>query len=85
LPKDADDCWIDLTYGNTSVTTWNLVISPLNDPDLYWADQTRQLNPYMKILLVNGIYLPTTNSDSSVNSFSIPIETTINMKSFYKE
>lgn len=85
LPKDSEDCWIDLTYGNTSVITRNLVISPLNDPDLYRADQSRQLNPYTKILLVNGIYLPTTNPDSSINSFNVPIETTINMKAFYKE
>ncbi len=85
LPKDVEDCWINLTYGNTSVSTRNLVISPLNDPDLYWADQNHQFNPYMKILLVNSIYLPTANSNSSINSFNIPIATTINMKSFYKE
>lgn len=84
LPEGPDDCWVDLTYWNTSVPTRNLSISPLNDPDLYWADQSHQINPYVKILLVNGIYLPTTNS-SSINSFNIPIETTINMKDFYKE
>ncbi len=85
LPIDENDCWIDLTYGNTSVTAWNIAISPLNDPDLYWADDSRQLNPYMKMLLVNGIYLPTTNSKDSINSFNVTIETTINMKDFYKE
>lgn len=84
LPEGPDDCWVDLTYWNTSVPTRNLSISPLNDPDLCWADQSRQINPYMKILLVNGVYSPTTNS-SSINSFNIPIETTINMKDFYKE
>ena len=85
LPKDVDDCWVDLTYWSTNIFTWNISISPLNDPDLYWADQSRQINPYMKILVVNGIYLPTANSDSSINSFNIPIETTINMKDFYRE
>ncbi len=85
LPTDVDDCWVDLTYWNTSVPTRNLSISPLNDPDLYWADSSHQINPYMKILLVNGVYLPTSNSDSSINSFNIPIETTINMKDSYKE
>lgn len=85
LPADVDDCWVDLTYWNTSVPTRNLSISPLNDPDLYWADSSHQINPYMKILLVNGVYLPTSNSASSINSFNIPIETTINMKDSYKE
>lgn len=85
LPKDENDCWIDLTYWGTSVNTWNISISPLNDPDLYWAEQSRQINPYMKILLVNGAYLPTSNKEDSINSFNVPIETTINMKDFYKE
>lgn len=85
LPSDVDDCWVDLTYWSTSVYTWNISISPLNDPDLYRADASRQINPYMKILLVNGVYLPTLNSGSSINSFNIPIETTINMKDFYRE
>lgn len=85
LPANKDDCWVDLTYWGTSVYTRNLSISPLNDPDLYWKAQDKQINPYMKILLVNGVYLPTASSDSSINSFNIPIETTINMKDFYKE
>ena len=85
LPLDGDDCWVDLTYWGTSVDTWNISISPLNDPDLYWAEQSHQINPYMKILLVNGAYLPTSNKEDSINSFNVPIETTINMKDFYKE
>ena len=85
LPRDVDDCRTDLTYWGTSVFTWNISISPLNDPDLYWADQSRQINPYMKILLVNGVYLPTSNSGDSINEFNIPIQTTINMKDFYEE
>ena len=85
LPSGIDDCWVDLTYWGTSVYTWNISISPLNDPDLYWADQSRQINPYMKILVVNGVYLPTANSGSSITEFRIPIETAINMKDFYKE
>ncbi len=85
LPKDADDCWIELTYWNTNIYTWNMSISPLDDPDLYWADESRQINPYMKILAVNWVYLPTSNADDTINSFNIPIETTINMKDFYRE
>ena len=85
LPLDVDDCWADLTYWSTSIYTWNISISPLNDPDLYWSDQSRQINPYMKILVVNWVYLPTANADGSINSFIIPIETTINMKDFYRE
>jgi len=84
LPKDNNDCRIDLSYWNTTVTARNISISPLNDPDLYWAAQDKQLNPYMKILVVNGVYLPT-YLGNSITEFKVPIQTTINMKDFYKE
>ena len=84
LPSDVDDCRVDLTYGNTNVSTWNLIVSPINDPDLYRADDSHQINPYIKMLIVNSVYSPL-NSGSSITEFKIPIETTINMKSFYKE
>ena len=88
LPKDVDDCWIDLTYWDTSITARNLTISPLWDPDLFWAEERRQINPYMKIFVINGVYLPFTSKDSigsSILDFKVPLETTINMKDFYKE
>lgn len=84
LPADVDDCWVDLTYWNTTIKTRNISISPVNDPDLYWENQDKQINPYMKVLIVNGIYAPA-YSGSSITDFEIPIETTINMKDFYKE
>lgn len=89
LPKDADDCWADLTYWKTNLYTRTMEISPSWDPELYWADQDRQVNPYMKMLIVNGVYLPELMGDnipgSSIMDFKVPITTTINMKDFYRE
>ena len=85
LPQDVDDCWVDLTYWSTSIYAWNLSISPLNDSDLYWAEQDRQINPYMKIFVVNSIFSPLAYSGKSISEFKVPIETAINMKDFYKE
>ena len=85
LPADVDDCWVDLTYWSTSIYTWNLSISPLNDPDLYWMDENRQINPYMKIFVVNWLYSPIAYSGSTITEFKVPVETAINMKDFYKE
>lgn len=88
LPGSPDDCWIDLTYWSTSVYTWKITISPLWDSDLYRAEGDRQINPYMKIFMVNGVYFPTFSNDmsigSSIESFKVPLETTINMKDFYR-
>ena len=85
LPEDENDCRIDLTYWSTSIYTRNLSISPLNDPDLYWMDEDHQINPYMKIFVVNWLYSPIAYSGSSITEFKVPIETAINMKDFYKE
>jgi hypothetical protein len=85
LPSDVNDWWIDLTYGNTTIAARNISISPLNDPELYWIDQGKQINPYMRILTVNEIYSPYSYSGNSILEFKVPLETTINMKDFYKE
>lgn len=88
LPANVDDCRVDLTYGSTNVYTWNLSISPKWDPDLFWADENHQINPYMKIFVVNGVYFPQISSGSigsSILDFKVPLETTIDMKDFYKE
>lgn len=89
LPQDEDDCWTDLTYGKTNLYTWTMAISPTWDPELFWADQERQVNPYMEMLIVNWVYLPELMGDnvvgSSIMDFKVPVRTTINMKDFYKE
>ena len=64
---------------------WNVIISPINDSELYWADETRQTNAYMKILIVNGIYPPYYGTMAETAAeFKIPLETIINMKDFYR-
>ena len=87
LPKDVDDCWIDITQWATSVNLWNISISPLGDSDLFWAEQGHQINPSMKILVVNWVYVLAYEAplSASISNFKVPLETTINMKDFYKE
>ena len=88
LPSDVDDCWIDLTQWATNVHAWNISMSPLGDPDLFWAADERQINPSMKIMMVSGIYpvvYGTGYFSSSIGNFQVPLWTTINMKDFYEE
>ena len=88
LPFDVEDCWIDLTYGSTNIYSWNISISPLWDSDLFWAAPEHQWNTYMKIMTVNWVYIPTFfwswRTASSIKDFKVPLETTINMKDFYR-
>ena len=85
LPSNVDDCWIDLTYWATTVTARNISISPLWDADLYWAKEDRQINDYLKILIVNWVYMPYYNAPMSqtIGEFKVPLQTTFNMKDFY--
>lgn len=88
LPSNVDDCRVDLTYWKTNLYTRNISISPLWDPDLFWAEQDRQINPYMTIFILNWVYLPEffgKTAGSSIMDFKVPLKTTINMKDFYKE
>lgn len=87
IPADVDDCWVDINQWATTVRLWNISISPLGDSDLFWAEDNHQINPSMKILIVNWIYSAygTGYFSASINDFSVPLETTINMKDFYKE
>lgn len=88
IPATVDDCWVDITQWVTTVRLWNISISPLNDSDLYWADEDYQINPSMRLLIVNWVYgaiYGTGYFSSSINDFNVPLETTINMKDFYKE
>ena len=87
LPKDIDDCWIDLTQWSTTIISRNISISPLTDPALYWSSQDRQINPYVKILTVNSIYAPfyKWRMSESLADFKVPLQTTINTRSFYSE
>lgn len=88
LPQDADDCWVDFTQWSTNVSDWQISISPIGDADLYWADQSRQINAYMRIMTVNSIYGPALFSEwtvpESIKEFKVPLQTTINMKDFYR-
>lgn len=85
LPADSDDCWIDLTRWSTSILSWKIAISPTTDSELAWAKQERQINAYMKILVVNGLYPPYYGAlTDSAGDFKVPLETIINMKDFYR-
>ncbi len=88
LPSNQDDCWVDFTQWSTNVPDWKIAISPVWDADLYWAKEDKQINAYMRIMTVNSIYRPALFSEGSVpesiKSFKVPLQTTINMKDFYR-
>ena len=87
LPNDADDWWIDFTYWPTTVSMRNIWISPKGDSDLFRSLDSHQINPSMRIMVVNWVYIPYDDSSlsNSISDFKVPLQTTINMKDFYEE
>lgn len=87
LPKDVDDCWVDITQWWMSVLAWNITISPTVDSKLSWNSEEDQINPFIKLFIVNWVYRPyySAKMAESIADFKMPIETTFNIKSFYTD
>lgn len=87
LPKDVDDGWIDMTQWWLSVVSWNINVSPKDDPDLRWNGQDHQVNPFFTLQIINGVYAPYYKSAlwESIEEFKMALKTTFNMKHFYTE
>lgn len=85
LPLDANDCWVDLYQGSISLDAWNLMIYPDADPTLMWKNDDYQINPYIKVFLLNKVYLPAWKNklQSLPQDFQVVVETTFNTKNFY--
>ena len=76
---------MDLTRWSTTVSARKITISPTTDSELAWAKEDRQINAYMRILIVNGLYPPYYGMlTDSAWDYKVPLQTTINMKDFYR-
>lgn len=56
LPIDENDCWQDLLTNDITISNWNIVISPLADPYLMWAQDDAQVNPFFSIDFTAKLY-----------------------------
>jgi len=90
LPADNDDCWVDLYQGSISLEARNLAIYPTKDPVLAWkspVSDVYQINPYIKIFLLNRVYMP--QRSAKLRNFSanlqIVLQTAFYTKSFYTQ
>ena len=84
LPRDVDDCWVDLDLGSFSISAWNFSLSPVKDPVLAWLGQDFQINPVITFSLFSTLYYGA--GENKFPSFlvpSIPLQTTFNTKNFY--
>ncbi|MDR0859734.1 MAG: hypothetical protein LBO09_01800 [Candidatus Peribacteria bacterium] len=87
LPNSPDDCREDRYQGEMTVDAWNLTIYPDTDPQLAWNGTDYQINPYVKVFMLNRIYLPRwrLKLQRYFQDFQIAVETIFNTRSSYMQ
>ena len=85
LPKDAEDCWVDLYQSNITLEDWNLTIYPTHNFDYARKEKKYQIHPYITLFTYNGVYLPSRQKMmfNDATNFFIPLKTTLNIKDTY--
>lgn len=85
LPSGNDDCRVDLYQWAITFPSWNLAIFPIKDPTLARKEIDYQMNPYIKIAVQAGIYLPYLEGRLTpyLKDFSLSTQTIFNIQSNY--
>lgn len=87
MPFDSDDGWVDMLDNRITVADRSLQIFPTANPDYARANNTMQLNPYIRIFMNVKLYAWYWQSrlgvDRDITDFSFPIQTTFNIKTWY--
>lgn len=87
LPVDADDCRVDVPQGAISMDARNLTLSPDTDPTLAWKQNEYQINPHIKVFLLNRVYLPMRQEKLPAykQQFQFVLQTAFNTKTLYSQ
>ncbi|USN57166.1 MAG: hypothetical protein H6766_01510 [Candidatus Peribacteria bacterium] len=70
-----------------TVSDWEIMIAPDADYALAWADDVKQISPFVTINLTAKLYAENWAhriGDVQVENFSLPLQTTFAMKQFYR-
>jgi hypothetical protein len=71
--------------GAITLDAWNLTLYPTVDPVLMWNKEEVQINPHIRVFLLNKVYLPAWKNkiQSLPRDFQVAAETSFNTKNFY--
>ena len=71
--------------GTITLAAWNIAVYPDSDPSLMWQNEDFQINPYIKIFLLNKVFLPAWKNKIQAlpKHFQVAAETSFNTRSFY--
>jgi hypothetical protein len=86
LPQDVNDGWVNIFPSNITISDWNLVIYPSKDPNLAWAVDEQQINPYIKMKIKTKLYGKNRRlkiSPATLSGYQMSLETVFNIKTYY--
>lgn len=79
MPSSGDDGWQDLLTNDITISKRNIVLSPLTDPNLSWADNESQVNPFFTINFTANLYGKNRNLKiprNQMDQYSLKLQTT---------
>lgn len=84
---NSNEWWLDLLGKDITITDWGVGVYPAKDHDLARTDDSAQVSPSLTISMTTKIYGENwwhRLSSDSIESFSLPLQTTFAMKEFYR-
>jgi hypothetical protein len=78
---------VDVPQGAISMDARNLTLSPDTDPTLAWKQNEYQINPHIKVFLLNRVYLPMRQEKLPAykQQFQFVLQTAFNTKTLYSQ
>jgi len=86
LPQDEEDWRVSVSELDLDVTSRNIKIYPIKQPELARAEDNMQINPYFTITITNKLSASVRASKlwtGSIEDFQLTLQTTFNTKNFY--
>ncbi len=83
----VNDGWVDVFGSDISVADWSITVTPNTDPKLAWADDEKQVAPSVRLNITTKLSPEKWSQKLGkvpVQSFSLPLQTTFGMKTFYR-
>lgn len=86
LPNSVDDGRVDILTQDISVRDWKVIVSPLRDPKIAFAEDMSQINPTVTLVIETGLYGKNRRGKipfETLEKYTITVQTTFASKYFY--
>ena len=86
LPADENDGWVNVFGTDVTVSNRKFQIYPVKDPVYAWAENSMQINPYVRVFITSYLYGPawsTKLNPKNLSAITYDLQTLFNIKTNY--